>query len=121
MDALSIILILLVIGLHLYTVYFEMFAWETVGRRILGKAIPKEAYKSTKVLAANQGLYNLFLVFGLIWSLLIENQEWQQNIALFFLGCVSLAGLYGGFTANKRIFTFQFAPAAIAIFSILIN
>jgi len=66
-------------------------------------------------LAANQGLYNGFLAAGLIWSLLIENHEWQFNVALFFLGCVAIAGIYGAITASKKIFTVQALPALIGI------
>lgn len=115
------IFIRIVIAIHLYIFYFEMFAWETLGKKAFGKALPPELFKPTKGLAANQGLYNLFLVAGLIWSFFIENLEWQQNVALFFLSCVAVAGLYGGFTASKKILTVQFAPAAIAIFCIFLN
>ena len=70
-------------------------------------------------MAANQGLYNGFLAAGLIWSLLIKDVEWSQRISLFFLGCVLVAGLYGGLTVSKRILTVQAFPALVAILIVL--
>lgn len=57
---------------HLYFMYFEMFAWETIGKKTF-KSLPADLFRPTKGLAANQGLYNGFLAAGLIWSLLISN------------------------------------------------
>ncbi len=121
MDILTKIFIGIVIAIHLYIFYFEMFAWETLGKKAFGKALPAEMFRPTKKLAANQGLYNLFLAAGLIWSLLIENTEWQKNIAIFFLTCVVIAGLYGGITASKKIFIVQLAPAGIALLVIFVS
>src|SRR5690606_34480949 len=104
------IVIALVALEHLYILWFEMFAWETVGRRIF-KGLPAELFKPTKPLAANQGLYNGFLAAGLFWSLLIADAEWQRNVALFFLSCVAVAGIYGTITASKGIFIKQALPA----------
>lgn len=120
MDTLSKIFIGIVILIHLYIFYFEMFAWETLGRKAFGKKIPSEIFKPTKGLAANQGLYNLFLAAGLTWSLLIQNTEWQKNIAIFFLTCVAIAGLYGGLTASKKIFVVQLVPAGVALLSLFL-
>lgn len=110
----SQILIAFVALLHLYFLYFEMFAWETTGRRIF-RQFPADLFPKTKALAANQGLYNGFLVAGLVWSFLISDPEWSKNIALFFLSCVVVAGVYGTFTASKKIFWVQALPAIIAI------
>lgn len=118
MDNLSKIFIGIVIAIHLYIFYFEMFAWNTIGKKAFGKKIPAELFPYTKGLAANQGLYNLFLAAGLIWSFFIDNYIWQKNIATFFLICVAVAGLYGGITASKKIFTVQLVPAGIALLSI---
>jgi len=96
-----------------------MFAWETKGRKIF-KQFPKDLFPVTKTLAANQGLYNGFLAAGLIWSYFIKNPEWQTNIALFFLGCVAVAGIFGALTASKKIFFVQALPAIIGIILILI-
>lgn len=114
MELASKILIALVALLHLYFLYFEMFAWETVGRKIF-RQFPKEFFPKTKSLAANQGLYNGFLVAGLVWSLLISDPNWSENVALFFLGCVFVAGVYGAATASKKIFWIQGLPALIGI------
>lgn len=108
------ILIALVAIEHLYILYLEMFAWETKGKKVFKGSLAPELFKPTKVLAANQGLYNGFLAAGLIWSLIINDTVWSRYIALFFLGCVIVAGLYGGFTASKKIFVVQALPAAIA-------
>lgn len=96
-----------------------MFAWETVGRRAFGKGLSEQYFRDSKTLAANQGLYNGFLSAGLIWSLLVDNREWSQNIALFFLSCVLVAGLYGSYTVSRRILFIQALPAALAILSIM--
>ncbi len=121
MDILAKIFIGIVIAIHLYIFYFEMFAWNTIGKKAFGKKIPKELFPYTKGLAANQGLYNLFLAAGLIWSLFIKDIIWQQNVAVFFLVCVAVAGLYGGITASKKIFTVQLAPAGIALLAIFLS
>lgn len=102
---------------HIYILWLEMFAWTTRARKVF--PLPKDLFEPTKSMAANQGLYNGFLAAGLIWSVLISNVEWSQNIALFFLGCVLVAGLYGGLTVSKRILTVQAVPAMVAILIVL--
>ena len=114
------IVIGLVAILHLYFLYFEMFAWETTGRRIF-RQFPADLFPKTKALAANQGLYNGFLVAGLAWSLNISDPIWADKVALFFLGCVLVAGVYGAFTASKKIFWVQGFPALIGIGLILLK
>lgn len=99
---------------HFYFLYFEMFAWERIGRKTFRK-FPKELFASTKPLAANQGLYNGFLAAGLIWSLFIENPEWSKNVALFFVICVAVAGIFGGKTVSKKIFYIQAIPAILTL------
>lgn len=119
MEIIAKILVGLVALEHLYIMYFEMFAWETIGRKTF-KTIPKELFKPTKGMAANQGLYNGFLVAGLVWSFFIQDEIWSQNIAVFFLSCVIIAGVYGGLTVSKRIFFVQAIPAILAlIFTLL--
>ncbi|EAR02981.1 DUF1304 domain-containing protein [Maribacter sp. HTCC2170] len=113
------ILIALVAILHLYFMWFEMFAWTTKGRKIF-RNFPPELFEPTKPLAANQGLYNGFLAAGLIWTFFIEDPIWKMNISLFFLGCVAVAGIYGALTASKKIFFVQAFPALLAIILILI-
>lgn len=114
------ILVGLVAILHLYFLWFEMFAWTTRGKRIF-KNFPPELFEPTKPLAANQGLYNGFLAAGLLWTFFITDPVWKSNIALFFLGCVTVAGIYGAMTADKKIFLFQAAPAIITIILLLVK
>lgn len=114
------ILIGFVAVLHLYFMYFEMFAWTTLGRKIF-RGFPKDLFEPTKSMAANQGLYNGFLAAGLIWTFFIKNAAWQANVALFFLSCVVIAGLYGGITVSKKIFYVQALPALITIAVLLMK
>lgn len=107
-------LILIIALLHLYFMYFEMFAWTTLGRKIF-RVLPEDLFEPTKPMAANQGLYNGFLAAGLIWSLLIADPIWSEKVALFFLGCVAVAGIYGAATISKKILYVQAVPALIAI------
>ncbi len=112
------IAIKIVIGIvalfHVYVMWLEMFAWTTKGPKTF-KNFEKELFPKTKALAANQGLYNGFLATGLIWTFFICNPEWRFNISLFFLICVSVAGIYGALTADKKIFFVQALPALIGI------
>lgn len=106
--------------MHLYFLYLEMFAWETAGKKAFKGSMPEEMFKPTKTLAANQGLYNGFLAAGLLWSLFIKDQEWHTNVALFFLLCVMIAGLFGAVTASKKILYIQALPALVAIMCLMI-
>jgi putative membrane protein len=99
---------------HLYILWLEMFAWTTRGKKTF-TSVPAELFEKTKVIAANQGLYNGFLAAGLIWSLLITNADWSGYVATFFLSCVVIAGVYGGVTVDKKIFLVQAMPAMIAL------
>lgn len=121
MEILSKILIAVVAAEHVYILYMEMFAWETLGKKTFKGALKEELFKPTKGLAANQGLYNGFLAAGLIWSLLISDAAWSSNIALFFLGCVSIAGIYGAFSASRKIFFVQALPAILALVVLLLK
>ena len=102
----------LVAALHIGFLILEMFLWQTpFGRRTFGLT-PEFAAQSAK-LAANQGLYNGFLAAGLIWGLLAPHDGFY--IKIFFLTCVIMAGLYGGFTVKKSILVIQGLPALIAL------
>lgn len=114
MKLISEILIAFVALLHLYIMWLEMFAWTTRGKKTF-KSFPEDLFEKTKSLAANQGLYNGFLSAGLIWSLLITNEDWSANVAFFFLGCVAVAGIYGAITAQRSILFVQTLPATLAI------
>lgn len=119
METIAHVLTALVALEHLYILWIEMFAWETAGKKTF-KTVPEDLFKPTKGLAANQGLYNGFLCAGLIWALLISDVQWSTNIRLFFLGCVIVAGIYGGITVSKRVFFVQAVPALIAMMVVLI-
>lgn len=120
MTTVAYILIALVAVEHLYILYMEMFAWETLGKKTFKGSLPEQLFTPTKKLAANQGLYNGFLAAGLIWSFFISDAEWSFNIALFFLCCVLIAGIYGAVTAHRKIFFVQGLPALLAIAAVLI-
>ncbi|WGK65686.1 DUF1304 domain-containing protein [Croceiramulus getboli] len=104
---------------HLYICWMEMFAWETRGRKVFHN-FPKELFTPTKAMAANQGLYNAFLSAGLIWTFFIYDLEWSRHIAVFFLGCVAVAGIYGSMTVTKKIFFVQALPALITLILIVL-
>jgi putative membrane protein len=75
-------------------------------RRAAFKSIPNNLFKPTKVMAANQGLYNGFLAAGLFWAIFISDAYWSKNVAIFFLTCVIVAGIYGAYSVSRRIFIF---------------
>ena len=120
MSLLAILLILCIAALHVFILYFEMFAWETRGPKIF-RQLDRDMFPKTKAMAANQGLYNGFLAAGLLWSCLISDPQWARNVALFFLGCVMVAGVYGAATASKRILYVQALPAAVAILVVIVS
>ena len=108
----------LVALLHAYFLVLEMFLWtKPTGRRVF-KTTPEFA-EASKVLAANQGLYNGFLAAGLLWS--ISLGATGDTIRLFFLGCVVVAGVYGAATVGKKILFVQALPAAVAIVLTMMN
>ncbi|MGS1078145.1 DUF1304 domain-containing protein [Pseudoxanthomonas beigongshangi] len=106
----------LVALLHLYFMVLEMFLWtRPIGLKTFRNTPEKAAM--TRVLAANQGLYNGFLAAGLLWGLL--SQQW--NVVVFFLVCVTIAALYGAYSVSRRIFFVQGMPAVAALAAILIG
>jgi putative membrane protein len=111
----------LVAAEHLYILYMEMFAWETLGKKTFKGALADELFKPTRTLAANQGLYNGFLSAGFIWTFFISDINWKFNISIFFLACVIIAGIYGALTAHKKIFFTQALPALIALIFVLLS
>ena len=113
MSLLANVLIGLVALLHLYFLVLEMFLWtKPLGLKTF-RNTPEKA-ETTRVLAANQGLYNGFLAAGLLWGL----WTWQWNVVVFFLACVIVAALYGAYSVNKRIFFVQGVPALLALFAV---
>lgn len=116
MNILAGVLIGLVAVLHVYFLVLEMFLWATpTGRKIFGT--DAEFAEASKGLAANQGLYNGFLVAGLGWGLVSD----REDIRLFFLGCVVVAGLFGAATISRRILLVQALPAVLAIIAVVID
>jgi putative membrane protein len=118
MSMIAKILVALVALEHVYILVLEMFLW-TQPRTRASFGMTAQQAEETKVLAGNQGLYNGFLAAGLFWSL-IAPAAYATALALFFLGCVLVAGLYGGATANKRIWYVQALPAAVALAAVIL-
>lgn len=104
----------LVAAIHLYIMWLEMFAWTTRAKKAFRK-FPPAYFETTKVLAANQGLYNGFLAAGLLWSFVIHDPVMAVQVRIFFLACVLMAGLYGGMTADTKIYFIQAIPAVLGI------
>lgn len=116
MPILTTLLVLFVASLHVGFMLLEMVLWtRPAGRRIFRLTV--EQADATRVLAANQGLYNGFLAAGLVWSVV----GGRPDVALFFLACVIVAGVFGGLTVNPRIVLVQALPAAAAVAALLIQ
>ena len=99
--------------LHLWFLILEMFLWtRPSGRRAFG--LTAEFAEQSKALAANQGLYNGFLAAGLVWGLCLGGAA-GFSVKVFFLGCVLVAGIFGGLTASRKILWIQALPALIAL------
>ncbi|GJM11241.1 MAG: membrane protein [Lysobacteraceae bacterium] len=112
MQMVAQVLVGVVAALHIYFLILEMFLWDTpYGMKTFGNSPEKAAM--TKVLAANQGLYNGFLAAGLIWGLMLGAAG--RDVITFFLACVVIAGLYGAATASRKILFVQALPAAVAL------
>ncbi|MFN8528271.1 MAG: DUF1304 domain-containing protein [Anaerolineae bacterium] len=119
MQIISKLLIALVALEHLYFLYLEMFAWTAPNtRRSFGTT--EEFAQASKTLAANQGLYNGFLAAGLLWSIFYPDPGIARQIGMFFLGCVIVAGAYGGLTVKRSILMIQGLPALIALVVLLL-
>ena len=112
------ILIGVIAFLHIYILVLEMFLWDKpIGLRAFGQT--QAAATASKVLAANQGLYNGFLAAGLFWGLSLGDAG--ASVKVFFLCCVLVAGLYGAATANRKILFIQAIPAAIALILLILS
>ena len=112
MSTAANVVVALVAVLHVYILVLEMFLWEKpAGRRAFGQT--REQAAASKVLAANQGLYNGFLAAGLFWGLWLGPAG--GGVKVFFLLCVAVAGLYGAATASRRILYIQTVPAALGL------
>lgn len=118
MKLITIILVIFVAIEHYYFLILEMFLW-TKPRTIKAFGIKNKAFaEDTKVLAANQGLYNGFLASGLLFSLITKDLK----VAIFFLACIIIAGIYGAYSTKKiKLFYIQAIPAMAALITIILN
>ncbi|GAB2586706.1 DUF1304 domain-containing protein [Dyella jejuensis] len=118
MSIVASLVVALIALMHGWFLVLEMLLWDKpVGLRAFG--ITPDYAAQTKVLAANQGLYNGFLAAGLAWGLLLGGAE-GRHVKIFFLACVLVAGLYGGLTATRKVLWIQALPAAIGLALVLV-
>ena len=116
MTTLANIVVALIALLHVYILVLEMFLWDKpAGLRAFGQT--QEAANASRVLAANQGLYNGFLAAGLFWGLWLGPDG--TAVKVFFLGCILVAGLFGAATASRRILYVQAIPALVGLALVL--
>ena len=110
--------VLVVALLHVYILILEIFLWDKPrGMRAFG--LTREFASATRVLAANQGLYNGFLAAGLFWGLFLGNAG--NQVKVFFLACILIAGIFGAATANRRILYIQAVPAALGLLLLFLS
>jgi len=115
LEAAATIAVVAVALLHVWFLVLEMFLWDKpFGRRTFGMTPEKAA--ATKPLAMNQGLYNGFLAAGLLWGLAAG-----QNVQIFFLACVIVAGVFGALTASRKILWVQALPGLVALLLVLLR
>lgn len=112
METVQIVLVIIVVIEHIYFLILEMFLWTTPKSIKAFGLKTKEFAEETKVLTANQGLYNGFLAAGLIFALITEDTD----TTIFFLTCIIIAGIYGAYSTKKvKLFYVQFLPALITL------
>jgi putative membrane protein len=117
MQAVATLVTALVALLHAYILVLEMFLWDTPkGRKVFG--LSEEFAKASRVLAANQGLYNGFLAAGLFWGIWLGPAG--NGIKTFFLACVVVAGLFGAATSSRKILFVQGIPGMLALALVLL-
>ena len=116
MSVIAAVLVVLVAVLHAWFLVLEMFLWTRPAGLKTFRNTPEKA-ETTRVLAANQGLYNGFLAAGLITGLCMGAEG--LTFQVFFLACVMVAGVYGAMTASKKILFIQTVPAALALAAVL--
>ncbi|WP_434586070.1 DUF1304 domain-containing protein [Klebsiella sp. R390] len=111
-------LIVIVAAIHIYILILEMFLWQSkTGRKAFN--LSADFARDTRVMAANQGLYNGFLAAGLLWGLWRGEQGFE--ITIFFLTCVIIAGIFGAMTASRKILYVQALPAVVALIALCIR
>ncbi len=121
MKIAALILTLLVAVEHVLILILEMFFWtKPLGMRIFN--MTQEVADSSAVLAMNQGLYNGFLAAGLFWAVFfLKDFQMKRAVQLFFLGCVVVAGIFGGLTAKFSIIFTQGLPALLAFIAVFLT
>ena len=118
MSTIANIIVGIIALIHVYILVLEMFLWDKpAGLRAFGQT--QQAATASKVLAANQGLYNGFLAAGLLWGLSLGANG--TSVKVFFLACVLIAGVYGALTASRKILFVQAVPAAIGLAFVLLS
>ena len=111
-------LIVIVAAIHIYILILEMFLWQSkTGRKAFN--LSADFARDTRVMAANQGLYNGFLAAGLLWGL--WRGEQGLEITIFFLICVIIAGIFDAMTASRKILYVQALPAAVALIALCVR
>lgn len=118
MSIVAVILVALIALLHFYIMVLEMFLW-TTPRALKSFGLTAEFAAQTKAMAANQGLYNGFLAAGLVWSLVYPLPGFAWQIAMFFLACIAIAGIFGAATASRKILFIQTVPAVLAMLALM--
>ena len=112
------LIVLLVALLHVYFLILEMFLWDKpAGLKAFAQT--KEQASNTKVLAANQGLYNGFIAAGLLWGVIQGSDGYDFKV--FFLSCVIVAGVYGAMTASRKILFVQAAPGLLGLLLVIVS
>lgn len=106
---LSVLFAVIVAAIHVYIALLEMVLWETPRALRVFRLSPQMAAE-TRVMAANQGLYNGFLVTAIVQGLLFS-----ETLLVFGLVCVLVAGIFGCLTGIKPALKFQAVPAALAL------
>lgn len=118
MSYIPTILVALVALEHVYILILEMYLWDKPRtRKVFG--IAQKDVETLKVMAGNQGLYNGFLAAGIFWGLFHSNPDFGQQIQIFFLSCVVIAAIYGGYTVKKTIWLIQGLPALLGLVTVL--
>ena len=118
MSLVATAIIALLALIHVYILVLEMFLWDTPKGHKAFNLKPDFA-TATKVLAANQGLYNGFLAAGLCWGLWLGAEGF--GVKVFFLACILVAGLYGAATATRKILFIQAVPAALGLLALFLS
>ena len=112
----STLAIVFVAALHSCFFVLESVLWTSPNvRRIFGTT--EEEAKATRVLALNQGFYNLGAAALLIGFHTTDNTAGVMGVLLFLAGM----GLIGALTANWQIILFQSVPAIAAFLLLYIN